>query len=143
MKSYIFWPCMLLFLGCSGLRAQAPITVPAAVKSGFNKIYPDQQPRWNKEKRGYAAKFPEHGKSMVVHFNRMGHLTQRGWYIIFTELPEAAYNYLIKYYPGKTFTDILELENMKGGVIYKARLDGKEWVFNKKGIFIKKEKRTD
>lgn len=145
MKKHIFLLYSLTVLCISTTVAQTSDKIPAVVKTEFDKRYPNQEVAWSKEKRSYIARFEEHGRRDIVRFNGRGKMTQRGWYIIFSKLPEPAMVYLNKYYKEQVLTDafkdnILKTEYANGDIMYKVPVDSKELIFSGKGVLTKIER---
>jgi hypothetical protein len=147
MRKNIFLISMLIVSAFLNIQAQGSSNIPTIVKAGFEQKYPNQQAEWSQGKNDYIARFDEHGKRAIVHFNKQGNLTQRGWYIILSELPQAAVVYLNQYYPRQSFTDaftdILKWEDSDGGVSYQVRWKGSALFFDANGVFIKQQKQKE
>lgn len=143
MKKIILLLVALPF--CTGiLFAQeklAASAVPAAVKTGFNKVYPGAKVEyWTREEGNYVAEFDQGKKEMVAFFSPDGKPVKSESRIQPAELPKEAKAYITAHYPGKKITDAVTSIDHKGGRIYEAEVGETDLIFDANGKFLKSVK---
>jgi hypothetical protein len=115
--------------------------VPAIVTKAFSKFFPGaSKPVWEREKRNYEAKFRQKEKNMSATFNDNG-----GWLETETEIslgsfPAQAQEYLAKNYNKQVIKNVSRIDLANGDERYEAEITGSDYIFDKKGKFLKKIK---
>ncbi|MDB5230927.1 MAG: hypothetical protein JWN76_1732 [Chitinophagaceae bacterium] len=141
MKKYLTALLLSAFLLCTTAHAQKVKTsaVPAAVRSNFDKKYPDaKKVMWEKEDGNYEANWG--GKSNEDHaamFSPSGNFIEIVQAIPVSELPAGVTAYLKEHYKGKKITEAGRVTDAKGRVTYEAEVNKKDIVFDEHGKFLK------
>lgn len=130
--------------------------VPAAVKEGFKKQFPDvKKAEWEKEGANYEAEFdmarvsmdnPKAKKEEIEKsavFSANGELLETEEEIKVNALPASVTEYITKNYAGYKVEEAAKITDNKGAVTYEAEVEkGKEefdLLFDANGGFLKKE----
>lgn len=114
--------------------------VPAAVKSGFSKLYPGTTAKWEKEAGKYEANFKQSGNTMSALFEVNGNLTESEMDIAVSALPAAVLAYVKEHYKGKSIKEGAKITKADGTVNYEAEVNGKDVIFDAGGKFLKETK---
>lgn len=114
--------------------------VPAAVKSGFAKAFPNVSGEWEKEKGGYEVNFTEKGKKMSCLIDANGSISETETEITVQEMPQAARDYISGKYAGVKIKETAKIVKANGEVIYEAELKDHDLFFDQQGKFLKSEK---
>lgn len=136
----------LLGLATVAVATQAqhlkPENVPAAVKSGFEKHFPNaKELEWEKENANYEAEFKLSGKEYSALLDQTGNLLETEVEISLGELPEQAKAYLKKEYAGKKIEEVAKITDAKNTVTYEVEVGGTDVIFNSAGQYIKSVKK--
>lgn len=125
-------------LSISSVFARNTNNIPGAVKSAFEKAYPEvKQPRWEKENADYEASFEWKGKKMSVSYTANGNLIETETNINSHEFPQNA----LKYASGKgNVSETSKIIKADGTIIYEAEVKHKDLLFDEKGNFITEKK---
>ena len=146
MKAIII--ILISVLGISAAQAQKlkETEVPAAVKDGFKKQFPNAKVKvWEKEKdNNYEAEFDLDKTETSATFNASGILLETEQEVAVNTLPKAIEAYINKNHAGSRIAEAAKItEAATGKVLYEAEMKkGKEeWdlIFDDKGNFLKKE----
>ena len=114
--------------------------VPQAVKDSFKKSFPNaQNVKWEKENHQFEAEFKIDKKEMSALFSADGKLMETEFEISVSSLPVAISNYLAKNLLGKKIKEASKITDSNGKVSYEAEVDGKDYLFDEVGNFIKSE----
>lgn len=115
--------------------------VPAPVKTTFSKNFPGTQDvKWEQEKGNYEATFKKDGQKLSATFDKNGGWLETEKAISVTALPTAASAYLEKNCKGKVAKAASVITLVNGDTNYEAEINGKDYIFDGKGNFIKSEK---
>lgn len=113
-------------------------TIPAVVKSAFQKAYPDvTKVKWDKEGANYEAGFEVAELEQSVLLDAQGNILETEVEIALGDLPQAALDYVKAHYIGKSIKECAKIVNSKGIVTYEAEVKGLDVLFDEKGVFIK------
>ncbi len=115
--------------------------LPEPVKTSFAKMYPEAtNAKWEMEKGSYEVEFKQSGSSMSSLFKPDGTMTESEIDIKITDLPQAALSYVKEHYKGKQIKEAAKITKASGEINYEAEVEGKDLIFDTKGIFLKAEK---
>src|SRR6476620_8428326 len=92
--------------------------VPDVVKKAFQKDYPSQPAKWEKENGGYEAEFKMNGSEASAVYDKNGHKKEFEIEIKASELPNAASDYLKKNYPIAKIKEAAKITDDKNTVTY-------------------------
>ena len=113
-------------------------TPPAAVKAAITKLYPTAtNVKFDKEAGDYEASFTYNGKDMSVVLDAKGNVKETETTIVTSALPAAVRDYVAKHHAGKKIKEAAEIVDAKGKKTYEAEVNGKDLIFDEKGMFIK------
>jgi hypothetical protein len=144
MKNTILFLAAGFFAITASAQKMKESDVPAAVKSGFTKLYPNSKvEKWEKENGNYEAEFDNNKVETSVVMNSNGQLMETEIEIKPSELPKAANDYVAKNLNGKKVKEAAKITDAKGTVTYEAEVDEVDYIFDSKGNFIKKEVEND
>ena len=135
-----------LCLGLSSVYAQKikEADVPAAVKEGFKKSFPNSKAKeWEKEDGNFEAEFDVKKVETSALFDANGSLLQTEVEITIKELPKAIIDYLSKNEAGKKIKEAAKITDNKGVINYEAEVSEADFIFDSAGNFIKKEVEKD
>lgn len=156
MKTIIACLALALFTLEGNAQKLKDTDVPAAVKEGFRKHFPDvKKAEWEKEGANYEAEFemsrvamdnPKAKKEEVEKsavFSASGELLETEEEINVSALPASITEYITKNYAGYKVEEAAKITDNKGAVTYEAEVEkGKEefdLLFDANGGFLKKE----
>lgn len=115
--------------------------VPAAVKSSFQKQYPDaKEVKWEKENGNYEAEFEQTETDYSVLLDASGNILETEIEISSDALPAKAKEYISKNYAGQKIKEAAKIIDAKGTVTYEAEIKGTDLLFDSNGVFIKEVK---
>ena len=129
-----------LGLGVSYAHAQKikESEVPAPVKAGFSKHYPDiKSVKWEKEGANYEAEFDLKKVETSVLIDASGAILETESEINVSELPKAVSDYVTKNLSGKKIKEASKIIDTKGIVTYEAEVEKTDYIFDANGNFIK------
>jgi uncharacterized membrane protein YkoI len=143
MKRLILVFALSLGLGSAYAQKIKEAEVPAAVKDGFKKQYPNAKvSEWEKEGANFEAEFKHNKVETSVVIDATGSILETEVEIAVKELPAAATEYITKNYAGYKVEEAVKITDSKGNISYEAEVEkGKEefdLIFDSKGGFIKK-----
>jgi hypothetical protein len=114
--------------------------VPATVKTSFDKIFPGQTAKWEKEDGNFEAGFKKEGKSMSATFQPDGTFKESEVGIKESELPAGALDYIKTNYNGKKVKESAKITSASKTVTYEAEIEGRDVIFDSSGKFLKEVK---
>lgn len=118
--------------------------VPVAVKSAFEKQYPDvKDADWEKEGANYEAEFEVNDTETSVVFDANGTLLETEVEIESSALPQAANDYVAKNYPGSKIKEAAKITDAAGTVTYEAEVGKSDLIFDASGNFLKEIKKNE
>lgn len=141
--------CLLFFLCISYIASaqQAPVTtaqpttkklLPHAVSSAFHASFQGAQGiTWIKSDTIYKVKFILNGKNESVAYSASGKVIATATQIFAKQLPPGVLTYLQQNAPGAKLTEISSLTDALGNIFYQVGANGKLYMFNNKGDFLK------
>lgn len=117
------------------------ITVPAVVKSSFEKKYPNAaKVLWEKEDGNYEANWGgKSGEDNSGIFTPSGDFVEAGTAMPVSGLPKAIAAYVQQHYKGAKITEAVKVTDAQGKLLYEAEVNGKDIVFDENGKFVKAE----
>lgn len=115
--------------------AQKQLTIPAPVKSAFEKQFATAvNPKWEKEDGKYEVSFTNNGKETSALFSPQGMLEETEVMIPETELPPSA----LKIAKAKgTIREATRITKADGSTWYEAEVKGKDLLFDSNGNPVK------
>ena len=141
MKKIIVFSILGTVLSASIIAQKIEMSsVPAAVKSSFEKKFPGIKAKWEKEDGKYEAGFKQEGKTMSAMFEANGTFTESEMDIKVTELPANVLSYVKSHYKGKSIKEGAKITKADGTVNYEAEVNDKDVIFNGEGKFLKETK---
>ena len=140
MKKALMMSIMALVVFSACGQKLSASKVPQAVKTSFEKQYPDISPKWEKEDGKYEATFKQSGKTMSAMFTPAGIFTESETAIKTTELPASISTYVKEHYTGKTIKGAAKITKQNGIVNYEVVINGKDVMFDANGKFLEEEK---
>lgn len=134
MKNKLIAVALLATVSCS---AQ---TVPAEVKSAFEKSFPNTTvKKWDKEDGNYEANFAKDGKTMSATYDAKGNWLETETDIKVAELPAAVASYVKANYKDASIKEAAIISNPDNKKMYEAEVKGKDLLFDENGKFVKEE----
>lgn len=133
---------LALSLGVSGAFAQKikEADVPAAVKDGFKKSFPNAKANdWEKEDANFEVEFDHNKVETSALFDATGKLLETEVEIGASTLPGAIVEYCNKNMAGKKIKEASKITKADGTVMYEAEVEGADYLFDSNGKFVKKE----
>lgn len=115
-------------------------TVPAAVKSAFEKQYPGNKVKWDNENGKFEAGFEYKGHEMSILYNANGGVEETEMEIKTVELPVSVKNYVAQNFKGQKIKEAAKITRSNGTVEYEAEVNGKDLIFSSNGSFVKETK---
>ncbi len=115
--------------------------VPAAVKTAFNKKYPDtKKVSWEREKGNFEANWGgKSGEDSSVVFAPSANFVEIVVAIPVNQLPAGVSSYVSKHYQGAKIAEAGKVTDAAGRHKYEAEIKGKDLIFDEKGLFIKED----
>ncbi len=114
--------------------------VPAPVITAFEKKYPGNIAKWEREDGNYEANFKEAGNSMSMIIDPNGAILETEMDIKISALPPSALTYVKEHYKGKTVKEAAKITKADGSITYEAEVAGTDVIFDAGGKFIKESK---
>ena len=115
--------------------------VPAGVKLGFEKLYPNlKDVDWEKEGSNFEAEFEQDENETSVVFDSNGHLLETETEIGVSSLPANIITYLKNNYPNQKIKEAAKMVTPAGTTTYETEIKGKDLIFDSNGNFLKEEK---
>lgn len=114
--------------------------LPTAVKSAFEKLYPNiKKVKWDKEEENYEAGFEIQDKDYSLLLDNQGNVVEIEIEVDIQSLPSGAKEYISKNFPKQKIKEASKITDNKGVVIYEVELKSGDVFFDKNGNFIKKD----
>jgi Skp family chaperone for outer membrane proteins len=117
--------------------------VPQAVKASQEKKFPGIKVKWEKEGKDFEGAFTKDGKKMSALFDAKGTWKETETDIKVSELPKAVTDYMTKTAKAKSIKEAAIVNKADGSTVYEAEANGKDYVFDSTGKFLKAEKDED
>lgn len=117
--------------------------VPQEVKSAQEKRFPGIKVKWSKEEKDFEAEFTKDGKKMSTVFGANGTWKETETNIKVSDLPKAVTDYMTKTAKAKSIKEAAIVSKADGSTVYEAEANGKDYVFDATGKFLKAEKDED
>lgn len=114
--------------------------MPSAVRSAFQKQYPDTPAKWEKEKGNYEVSFKKEGEIMSAVINKEGTILETESDIAVNELLKPIQSYLKTHYKGTEIKEAARIVKANGEVNYEGEVNGKDVIFDASGKFIREAK---
>jgi hypothetical protein len=111
--------------------------VPAAVKSGFAKVYPQVKAvKWEKENGNYEASFKQAGKDMSGVFSTTGSQLESEVVIKASDLPASVHAYVKSQHKGANIKEASKITKASGEINYEAEVNGQDLIFDQAGKYL-------
>jgi len=144
MKKLIVMGTLCLALGNIFAQKIKDANVPAAVKDGFKKSFPNSKvEEWEKEDANYEAEFDVDKVETSAIFDANGTLIETEVEIATKDLPKAVTDYLTKNLAGKKIKEATKITDNNGIIRYETEIDEIDYIFDSNGNFVKKEVEKD
>lgn len=118
--------------------------VPAAVKSAFQKQFPDvKDVDWEKEKGNYEVEFEIKETEYSVLLDASGTILETEMEINVDALPSNVRDYVSKNHAGEKIKETAKISDTKGTITYEAEIKGKDLIFDSNGNFVKEVNNKD
>ncbi len=140
MKKLILMSLVGVFAGCVYGQKVNEKDVPASVKATLHKQYPDVNAKWEKEKGNYEANFVSQKKEMSALITPDGKLMETETEIATGELPARVIMYVQKNMNDAKIKEASIIVDASGKKTYEAEVNGKDFIFDETGNFIKSAK---
>ena len=140
MKKLILMSLVAVFSGCVYGQKVNEKDIPSAVKAALHKQYPAVSAKWVKEDGNYEANFTSQNKEMSVLLSPAGSLLETETEIATSALPASVKMYVQKNMKDAKIKEASIIVDASGKKTYEAEVNGKDWVFDEKGNFIKSTK---
>lgn len=112
--------------------------VPQAVQVAFHRNFERvKEADWETEKGNYEANFKLDGLKVSATFDKDGKWIETGKEIAVNTLPAEAASYIQAHCKDKAIKRATVTNMASGDVNYEAKVQGKEYVFDKNGKFLK------
>lgn len=112
--------------------------VPAAVKTAFQKKYPNaKNAEWQKSGKHYKAMFENDNSQIAEILDGSGKMIKSNMKIKETDLPTKASQHISKQHPGEETKEMEKVIDGKGVVTYEVRMKEKNYYFDADGNFVK------
>jgi hypothetical protein len=123
---------------CCGSCKNKCNEVPETIKKAFETTYKDaENVKWLKEDNACEAEFELKGVVMTANYDEFGNLFETETRINAKDLPAAINTYIKKNLSGAEIKEAAKITDAKGIVTYEAEVNGTDYIFDQKGIFIK------
>lgn len=130
-----------IFSGCANAQKMKSSEVPAAVKSAFERQYPDvKDVDWEKEDSNYEAGFEVNKIETSVVYDVSGNLIETEVEIAVSALPQTAQDYIAKNYPKSKISEAAKITDASGAITYEAEVGESDLIFDANGNFVKEIK---
>lgn len=141
MKMITLCLAVLTITGIAMAQKLSSTKVPAAVKDALLRKYPNAaKVTWENEKGNYEANWGgKSGEDMSVQYAPNGSFLEQVVAISPDKLPASVTAYIKKHYKGIKISEAGKVTNAKGATMYEAEIKGKDFIFNEKGDYIKKD----
>lgn len=139
MKKVMLMAVIGFTVSCANAQKLKEADVPAAVKEGFKKQYPNAKVEgWEKEGANYEAEFDLNKTETSVVFDASGKLLETETEIAESALPKAVLDQISKTMPGKKVKEAAKIVDASGKVKYEAEIEKKDYLFEENGTPIAK-----
>ncbi len=145
MKRILFLLMSVTFFSnCADAQKIKSTEVPAAVKSAFEKQYPDvKDVDWEKEDSNYEAEFEVSKIETSVVYDANGTLIETEVEIAVSALPQIAQDYVSKNYPKSKISEAAKITSASDTVTYEAEVGESDLIFDANGNFVKEVKEKE
>lgn len=141
MKKLILMTVAAMITSLTFAQKTQDKNVPVAVKSAFQKQYPDaKEVKWEKENGNYEAEFEIGETDYSVLIDASGNIIETEIEISVDALPANAKEYVSKNHVGQKIKEAAKITDAKGKVTYEAEIKGIDLLFDSNGNFIKEVK---
>jgi hypothetical protein len=114
--------------------------LPNDVKTIFAKMFPNQYSvKWELENGNYEAEFLLNKIETSALYSPTGQWLQTETEIKADVLPMAVVEYVSKNLAGKKIKEAAKIIDAKGNLFYEAEVNGKDYIFDSKGNFLRSE----
>lgn len=118
--------------------------VPAAVKSAFQKQFPDvKDVDWEKEKGNYEVEFEIKETEYSVLLDASGTILETEMEINVDALPSNVRDYVSENHAVEKIKEAAKISDTKGTITYEAEIKGKDLIFDSNGNFVKEVNNKD
>lgn len=134
---------LIMITGVTSINAQKvqQKEVPTLVQKSFQKQFPTvKDVKWEKEKGNYEAVFKSNGTETSVVISPSGNILETETEMNINSLSAPIKGYLAKNYPKQKVKEAAKITDAKGIVTYEAEINGKDFIFDNKGKFVKEIK---
>ena len=141
MKKIVMTAAIALMAGGSKAQDLKPKDIPAVVKEGLVKKYPEAtKVSWEKEKGNYEANWGgKSGEDNSALFKPDGTFIEIVKAISISALPKNVAAYIKEHYKGAKICEAGKVTDAAGKTMYDAEIKGGDLIFDENGIFIKKD----
>lgn len=130
-----------MITSCSFAQKMQDKDVPAAVKTTFQKAYPNtKEVKWDKEGEKYEASFDVNKIDNSVLLDANGNILETEVEIELSQLPGSVLEYVKTHYAGQKVKEAAKITDPKGTITYEAEIKGMDLLFDSNGKFIKEVK---
>lgn len=141
MKKLMVLSAVMLITSCGFAQKMKESDVPVAVKTAFEKVYPNaEEAEWEKESSNYEVNFEIQDKECSVLLDSLGNLVETEVGISTGELPAIIISYIRQHYGSSKIKEAAVITDANGIIFYEAEVKGKELHFDSHGTFIKEIK---
>ena len=115
--------------------------VPSSVKAAFAKKYPNAtKVSWEKEKGNYEANWGgKSGEDNSAVFTPSAIFVEIVVAIPINQLPASVASYVKQHYKGAKIKEAGKITDAAGTHMFEAEIEGKDLIFDEKGVFIKED----
>ena len=145
MKRILLLLMSVTFLSnCANAQKMNSSELPAAVKSAFEKQYPDvKDVDWEKEDCNYEAGFEVNNIETSVVYDVSGNLIETEVEIEVSALPQTAQDYIANNYPKSKISEAAKITDASGTITYEAEVGESDLIFDASGNFVKEIKEKE
>jgi len=116
------------------------LPVPEPVFQKFISLFPTaKKVEWDVEDGGYEASFQWAGAEKSVLFTPEGEDISSETEINVNSLPESMTKYIASHFQGKKIDEAVMTVTRSGGITFEIEVEGKDYVFDGSGNFLKIE----
>jgi len=141
MKKFTMLAMLVLFVSFASAKHLKENEVPSAVKSTFQKQFPEAKKlEWEKEDGNFEAEFEINKVEMTATIDKDGKLLETETEIAISELPKEVIAYTKEHCKAKKIKEASKIVDSKGVTTYEAEVKGKKMTFDNNGKFINSKK---
>lgn len=141
MKKLAIMMAAGMISSCAFAQKMQEKDVPAAVKTTFQKSYPNtKEVKWDKEGDKYEASFDVNKIDNSVLFDANGNIIETEVEIELSQLPAGIVEYVKTHYSGQKVKEGAKITDTKGVITYEAEIKGMDLLFDSNGKFLKEIK---